>query len=111
VAPSVDKVCKPRNGRKQRRREVQEKKKFCNKLEQKHGLQCSLSSMKSHFEMFPVRYKAKVHTKFVAYFWFLKSYSAFVLLNNFLYFICYLAAQQVPTYVKCFIFVHVFEAP
>jgi hypothetical protein len=61
---------------------------------------------------FRIKYKAKVRTKFFAYFHFVKFYSSFVLLpNNFVYFICYLAAQLVPTYVKCFIFVHSFEAP
>jgi hypothetical protein len=60
--------------------------------------------------MFRIKYKAKVHTNYVACFYFLKSYNSFALLNNFLYFICYLAAQQVPTCVKCFIFVPSFEA-
>jgi hypothetical protein len=45
----------------------------------------------------------KVHTKFAAYFYLLKLYGSFVLYNNFLCFICYLASHQVPVYVKCFI--------
>lgn len=55
--------------------------------------------------MFWIKNKAQVLTKSVTHFLFLKFYNSFISLNNFLYFICYLAAQQLPTYVKYIILI------
>jgi hypothetical protein len=66
--------------------------------------------LRTRFENVQNQLQAKVHIKFVACFCFKKSCSSFVIFNDFLYFTYYLAAQQVPTDVECFIFVPNFEA-
>jgi hypothetical protein len=64
-------------------RTVEGKTKFRNRLQPEHDLRCTCPQRKHVLKTFQIKYKAKVHTKFVAYFYSVKYYSSFVLFNNF----------------------------